>query len=179
MRAVLWEWPLFETRFMELVLTTVIFHLLNDSFCATLNFYLCHIHNKSLFAKFKSLTAIVLSIHFIFVCYPLSAFKWLLELPQTVYPEYEQYDSLWNLHQLNFRLNVYGSVHRKYIPIYIQQDATLHSLFISGNCSTCFGWYLHPSSGAQTSVSTASGISHTVTATYRYTNQHRNLYLIY
>jgi hypothetical protein len=26
----------------------------------------------------------------------------------------------------------------KYIPIYIQQDATLHSLFISGNCSTCF-----------------------------------------
>jgi hypothetical protein len=23
---------------------------------------------------------------------------------------------------------------------YIQQDATLHSLFISGNCSTCFGW---------------------------------------
>jgi hypothetical protein len=28
-------------------------------------------------------------------------------------------------------------VHRKYIPIYIQQDATLHSLFICGNCSTC------------------------------------------
>jgi hypothetical protein len=25
--------------------------------------------------------------------------------------------------------NVYGSVHRNYIPIYIQQDATLHSLF--------------------------------------------------
>jgi hypothetical protein len=23
---------------------------------------------------------------------------------------------------------------------YIQQDATLHSLFISGNCATCFGW---------------------------------------
>jgi hypothetical protein len=29
------------------------------------------------------------------------------------------------------------------IPIYIQQDATLHSLFISVNCSTCFGWYFH------------------------------------
>jgi hypothetical protein len=29
------------------------------------------------------------------------------------------------------------------IPVYsyIQQDATLHSLFICGNCSTCFGWY--------------------------------------
>jgi hypothetical protein len=36
--------------------------------------------------------------------------------------------------------NVHGSVHRKNIIIYIQQDATLHSLFISGNCSTCFGW---------------------------------------
>jgi hypothetical protein len=48
------------------------------------------------------------------------------------------------------------------ILVYIQQDATLHSLFISGNCSTCFGWYRHPSSGAQTTVSTASGICHTV-----------------
>ena len=49
----------------------------------------------------------------------------------------------------------------------IQQDATLYSLFISGNCSTCFKWYLHPSSGAHTTVSTASGISHNVTATCR------------
>jgi hypothetical protein len=54
------------------------------------------------------------------------------------------------------------------IPIYIQQDATLHSLFIYGNCSTCFGWYFHPSSGAHTTVSTASGICHTVTAICRY-----------
>jgi hypothetical protein len=46
------------------------------------------------------------------------------------------------------------------IPVYsyIQQDAMLHSLFISGNCSTCFGWYFHPSSGAHTIVSTASDI---------------------
>jgi len=65
------------------------------------------------------------------------------------------------------RFNVYGSVHRKYVPIYIQQDAALHSLFISGNCSTCLGWYVHPSSGAHTTVSTASGICHTVTATCR------------
>jgi hypothetical protein len=36
------------------------------------------------------------------------------------------------------------------IPIYsyIQQDATSHSIFISGKCSTYFGWYFHPSSGA-------------------------------
>jgi hypothetical protein len=52
--------------------------------------------------------------------------------------------------------------------LYIQQDATLHSLFISGNCSTRFGWYFHPSSGADTTVSTASGICHTVTAICRY-----------
>jgi len=56
-------------------------------------------------------------------------------------------------------------VHRKYIATYIQQDATLHSLFISGNCSTYFGLYLHPSLGAHTNVSTASGIYHTVTST--------------
>jgi hypothetical protein len=48
------------------------------------------------------------------------------------------------------------------------QDAMLHSLFISGNYSTCFGWYFHPSSGAHTTVSTASGVCHTVTAIYRY-----------
>jgi len=71
------------------------------------------------------------------------------------------------LHTLSI-FNVYGSVYRKYIPIYIQQDATLHGLFISGNRSTCFGWYPHPSSEAHTTVSTASGICHTVTATCRY-----------
>jgi hypothetical protein len=54
------------------------------------------------------------------------------------------------------------------IPIYIQQDATLHSLFISGNCSTSLGWYFHPSSGEHTTVSTSSGICHTVTAICRY-----------
>ena len=41
--------------------------------------------------------------------------------------------------------------------MYIQKDATLRSLFISRNCCTCFGWYLHLSSGAHTTVSTASG----------------------
>jgi len=53
--------------------------------------------------------------------------------------------------------NIQGSVDHKYILIYIKQDATLHSLFISGNCSTCFWWYLHQSSGAHTTVSTATG----------------------
>jgi len=34
--------------------------------------------------------------------------------------------------------------------------------------SAYVGWYLHLSSGAHTTVSTASGIRHTVTATFRY-----------
>jgi len=29
-------------------------------------------------------------------------------------------------------------------------------LILSVNCSTCFGWFLHPSSGTQITVSTAS-----------------------
>jgi hypothetical protein len=57
-----------------------------------------------------------------------------------------------------YGFNVYGSVHLKNIVMYIQQDATLRSLFTSGNCSTFFGWYNHSSLGAQTTVSTASGI---------------------
>jgi hypothetical protein len=37
-----------------------------------------------------------------------------------------------------------------------------------GNCCTYFGWYHHPSSGEQTTVSTASDICHTVIAICRY-----------
>jgi hypothetical protein len=59
-----------------------------------------------------------------------------------------------------FFFKVHGYVHRKYILIYIQQDATLHSLIISGNCSTCFGWYLHPSSGAHTTIHSIWDLSH-------------------
>jgi hypothetical protein len=53
----------------------------------------------------------------------------------------------------------------------MQQDATLHSLFyletalhVSGGTIT----YHHPSSGDQTTVSTASAIFHTVFSTCRY-----------
>ena len=53
------------------------------------------------------------------------------------------------------------------MPITVQQDATIYSVFISVNRSTCFGWYLHPSSGAHITVSTVAGISKTVTATCR------------
>ena len=54
-----------------------------------------------------------------------------------------------------------------FLLIYFQQNTTLHSLFLE-NRSTCFGWYLHPSSGAHTTVSTAYGTCHTVTTTCHY-----------
>jgi hypothetical protein len=47
----------------------------------------------------------------------------------------------------------------------VQNVETIYGLFISANSSARFGGYLHPSSGAHVTVSTASGISVTVTAT--------------
>ena len=52
---------------------------------------------------------------------------------------------------------VHGTLHRNSMSINVQQDATIHSLSV--NCSTCFGSSLHPSSGVQITVSTASGTS--------------------
>jgi len=45
----------------------------------------------------------------------------------------------------------------------------LYALYhISVNCSTCFGWLFHPSSGAHITVITVSGTGQTVSATFRY-----------
>jgi hypothetical protein len=62
---------------------------------------------------------------------------------------------------------VHDSVHRNNILIYIQKS-DITQFILSGNCSTCFGRYQHPSSGAKTTISTASGIFHTVIAICRY-----------
>jgi len=70
-------------------------------------------------------------------------------------------------HKLGKNFTSKGPCIVKYMTIIVQQDATIHSLFISVNRSTCFGWYLHPSSAAHITVSTASGVSKTVTATCR------------
>jgi len=51
------------------------------------------------------------------------------------------------------------------VAIIIQKDAKIYSLFIFVNYSTCFAWYLHPSSGAHITVYTVTGIIETVTAT--------------
>jgi len=55
----------------------------------------------------------------------------------------------------------------QYMPIIVQQGVTMCGLFIAVNRSACFGRYLHPSPGAHVTVSSASGISNTVTATCR------------
>ena len=62
-------------------------------------------------------------------------------------------------------------MYRNNIPIYIQQDAKLHSLFYLETALHVSGGTTHPSSGTQTTVSTAFGICHTVTATCRYREQ--------
>jgi len=49
-----------------------------------------------------------------------------------------------------------------------QTRCNVTQFILSGNCSTYFGWYHHPLSAAQTTVSTASGICHTVTVICRY-----------
>jgi hypothetical protein len=54
------------------------------------------------------------------------------------------------------------------ILIYIQQDATLHSLFYVETALLVSSSTSNPSSGTQTTVSTASGICYTVIATCRY-----------
>jgi hypothetical protein len=62
----------------------------------------------------------------------------------------------------------HGSVHRNNYSNIYQTRCNVTQFILTGNCCTCFGWYLHPSLGAQTTVSTASGICHTVTAVCLY-----------
>jgi hypothetical protein len=59
--------------------------------------------------------------------------------------------------------NILGSVPCNNILLYkSQQDAHITEFILSDNCSTCFGCHHHPSSGAQTTVTTASGNGYTV-----------------
>jgi hypothetical protein len=82
----------------------------------------------------------------------------------------------------NFAKCVYCAVGTEYILFHVgvvtKVRTTAHSniyptrckvtqFILPGNFSTCFGWY-HPSPGAQTTVSAASGICHAVTAICRY-----------
>jgi len=52
-----------------------------------------------------------------------------------------------------------------------QPDAHVTEFILSDKCSTCFGCYYHPSSGAQTTVTTASGNRYTVTDRVKFTDK--------
>jgi hypothetical protein len=54
-------------------------------------------------------------------------------------------------------------VHRNKILLYkYKKEAHITGFILSDNCSTCFGRYYHQSSGAQTTVTIASGNRYTV-----------------
>jgi len=58
--------------------------------------------------------------------------------------------------------NIHGSVHRNNIVIHIQQDAMLHSLFYLEAALHVSGGTITHHQERKTTVSTASGICHTV-----------------
>jgi hypothetical protein len=74
---------------------------------------------------------------------------------------------MWHNRRTRFLWIIYSSSYSNYSNIYPTR-CNVTQFILSGNCTTCFGWYLHPSSGAQTTVCTASGICHAVTATCSY-----------
>ena len=49
-------------------------------------------------------------------------------------------------------------VYKGYSNIYPTR-CNVTQFILSGNCSTCFGWYHHPSSGAETTISIAADSS--------------------
>jgi len=73
----------------------------------------------------------------------------------------------WQILLSTFFFNFHGSVHRKNILIYISNKTQRYTVYFIWKLLYVFRLVHHPSSGAQTTVSTASGICHTVTATCR------------
>jgi len=52
-----------------------------------------------------------------------------------------------------------------------QQDAHVTGFILSDICSTCLGRHYHPSSGAQKTVTTASGNCYTVIDSVKFTDK--------
>jgi hypothetical protein len=76
--------------------------------------------------------------------------------------------------EMVFKLTAYKSTTTIFncIPGYKSQlDAHVTEFILSDNCSTCFGRYYHPSSGAQITVTTASGNRYTVTDRVKFTGK--------
>ena len=88
----------------------------------------------------------------------------------------QQDATLHGLFCLETALHVSGGTtthHQERKQLYLQHLLFVTPLLLPAAIATgsSFGWFHHPSSGAQTTVSTASGICHTVTATCRYSGR--------
>ena len=62
--------------------------------------------------------------------------------------------------QMGYRFQSYKilQISVQYMSVCVKQDAN-KQFILSLNCSTCFRWFFHPSSGVQITVSTASDTS--------------------
>jgi hypothetical protein len=77
-----------------------------------------------------------------------------------------------------FNVSIHGSVHLNNILLHkSEQDAHVTELILSDNCSTCFVCCYHASSGAQTTVTTASGNRYTVVDKVKFTDKKSTLYI--
>jgi len=90
----------------------------------------------------------------------------------------QQDAALHSLFYLETPLRVSGdniTHHQEGIELYLQHLVFVTPLLLSAaiaeNVLRVLGWCHHPSSEAHTTVSTASGICHTVTATCRYSGR--------
>jgi hypothetical protein len=75
-----------------------------------------------------------------------------------------------NFSACNFYVYMTTIVILLYSDIY-PTTCNVTQFILSGNWSTYFRWYIHPSPAAQRTVSTASAICRTVTATCRYSGR--------
>jgi hypothetical protein len=104
--------------------------------------------------------------HTLCLAFPLFIF-YCLHLPIALY--YKSAVNLQFLQSTSSLVSPQMNVTTEYSFRYISNKMQHYTVYLFlENCSTCFGWYLHPSSGAHTSAFTACGTCQTVTATCRY-----------
>ena len=71
---------------------------------------------------------------------------WQTAVPQQQHSTFQEMCFIYNYFIM---FNVHGSMHRSNILVCkSQQDAQVTKFILSENCSTCFGFHYHPSSGA-------------------------------
>jgi len=116
------------------------------------------------------------------ICLTRAGWKWAAYCPVAKFPFRKWNKITWRVvpeylsrklllhrsdkHKNFFVICVNCKLEQEYSNIYATRW-NVTQFILSGNCSTCFGWYYHPSSGAKTSVSIAFGICHTAPTSAR------------